>query len=511
MNGILVGKIREALLSVLPVTAVVMIINFFLPSPLSPYETAAFLIGAALMIAGTSLYSLGTDSALSPIGESVGSKIMGTGNAVFILFISFAIGFIITVAEPDLLILGTQLGSLKFILIIIVSVGVGLFLVAALLRIFIKLNLNVALIALYALAFLLVIFVDKNYIPLSFDSGGVTTGAVTVPFIIALGAGVAAVAGGKDRNADSFGIIAICSIGPIIAVLIVSAVFKPEIAMASYHAEMQNVGDFFEYLLSSLFSGALDIAVAVLPITLLFLIFNGFLIKMPKTRFVKIVIGLVYIYIGLTLFLTGIKFGFMTAGTKLGEQSFGMSKELFIVIGAIVGALTVFAEPAVHVLARQVENVSNGKIKKITILLLLSLSVVAATGLALLRVVTGLDILFIIVPGYALAVILSFFSPKIYTAIAFDSGGVASGPMATTFLLPFAIGAAALSGEGWVLQNAYGLVSFIALTPLITIQIIGIFVRIKERNNRVFDPAVIDRLEGDIVFVKTTKRSRKKL
>ena len=513
MSKILSGKIKEALFSVLPVTAVVIIVNFFLPDPLSTFELIAFIAGAALMIAGITLYSLGTDSALSPIGESVGSKLMGTGNIVFILFISFAIGFLITIAEPDLLILGTQLGDIKVLLIIVVSVGVGLFLVAALLRIFLKISLNIALIALYALVFILVIFVDKKYIPLSFDSGGVTTGAVTVPFIISLGAGVAAVAGVKNRNADSFGIIALCSVGPIAAVLLISAIFKPEIQQSIYAAEIADAGGYFIHLLASLASSAIDIAIAVFPIAMLFFIFNAFLIRMPRAKTVKILIGILYIYIGLTLFLTGIKSGFMTAGLKLGEQTAAIGDGVFIIIGMAVGALTIFAEPAVHVLCKQVENLSNGKIKKITIMLSLSLSVVLATGLALLRVVLKIDILYIVLPGYALAIVLSFFSPKIFTAIAFDSGGVASGPMATTFMLPFAIGgcAATLGGDA-VFSYAYGLVAFIALTPLITIQIIGIIVKLSERTRAPLEADVIAKLEGDIVILdKPTEKLRKKV
>ena len=501
MNNIIGTKFKEAFLSVMPITAIVVILNIFLPDRPPIISAVPFVIGSLLMIFGMTLYSLGADVSLSPMGDAIGSGVTKTKSISFILLIGFAVGFLVTVAEPDLLVLGGQLGDIKVLLILSIGVGVGLFLLLSLLRIFLKINLNVVLIALYALVFVLVIFVDKKYIPLSFDSGGVTTGAVTVPFIMALGAGVAGTIGGKDKNADSFGMVAICSVGPIFLVLLISLVFKPQVLTTVSPIEISSFADMPLSFLKTLITCALEVAVSILPIVTLFLILNLFLIKLPRQRVARLLFGILYAYLGLTVFLTGINFGFMPAGLALGKKVAAYPwRYLLVIVGGAMGAATVFAEPAVHVLSKQVETVSSGNIKSRTILISLSLSIVAAVAASMLRIIFGIPLIYILAPLYAVAILLTFITPKVYTAIAFDSGGVASGPMAASFMLPFAIGACtAFSGAENVLEYAYGLVAFIALTPLITIQSIGVIDRIKQGRRRVAKRDIIDRLEKDIV------------
>ena len=508
MNKVLTIKFKEALFSVLPITIVILILNFVLPEAMSPLKLISFIIGAVLLIVGMALYSLGSDTALAPIGETIGNKITETKRIWLILLVGFIIGVIVTVAEPDLMVLGTQLGDVKWIIIITVSLGVGAFLVVALGRIFRKINLNIVLIVLYALVFLLALFVDKRYIALSFDSGGVTTGPVTVPFIIALGVGVASVLGGKGQKDNSFGVVAICSVGPVFTVLLLCMIFKPEINVGSTVTAAKELSQYLPFLFSSLGACARDVAIAIVPVTLFFLVFQFVFLNLPKQRFARIIIGLLYTYVGLTLFLTGVNTGFMSTGLSLGSRIAALdNKWILVVVGAGVGSLMVLAEPAVHVLAKQVENISDGAIKSKSILAVLCISMMISVGLSMIRIITGLSLWYFILPGYAIAIILSFFVPKIFTAIAFDSGGVASGPMASTFMLPLAIGAVTtMSGAESVMTDAYGLIAFIALTPLITVQILGLVVRIKAGRKIVLPKAFIELFEGDIISLDANRK-----
>ena len=501
LNGILVKKLKEALVSVLPITVIILILNFALPDRMSPVGLVSFIVGAAMLILGIALYSLGSDTALAPIGETIGNKVTETKKVPLILIVGFVIGVIVTIAEPDLMVLGSQLGDIKMLLIITIALGVGLFLVFALGRIFANISLNIVLIALYALVFIVAIFVDDKYIPLSFDSGGITTGPITVPFIMALGVGVAGVLGGKSKNENSFGVVAICSIGPIFFVLLLSLIFKPDISVSESAHAAQNFSELLPVLANDLVVAMKDVAVAIIPISLFFFVADIFFLKLPRQRIVRIIIGILYTYFGLTLFLTGVNVGFMATGTNLGSRLASLDQKwILIPVGMITGCFMVLAEPAVHVLAEQVENISDGAIKRRTIMIALCVSMMIAVGLGMLRIVTGISIWFVLIPGYAIAILLSFFVPKIYTAIAFDSGGVASGPMATTFMLPLAIGAATtLTGAESVLSSAYGLVGFIALTPLVTIQILGAFVKIKQGRRVVLPKAFINLFEGDVI------------
>lgn len=502
MNKILLDKLKESLLSVLPVTVIILVLNYILPDPLPFYEILKFAIGATMLFFGMVLYNLGSETALSPIGETIGNRITGTKKIPVILLVGFIIGFIVTIAEPDLIVLGDQLGSIKWTLIITIAIGVGLFLVLALTRIIKKLSLNLVLIVLYGVLFALVIFTEQRYIPLAFDSGGVTTGPITVPFILALGIGIASVLGGKNKKEDSFGIVALCSIGPIISVILLSMIFKPEIDSSITTLSSDSVLGVLKLFATNMPTYLKDVLIALLPITLFYFIIDFLLIKTPKRRLKKIIIGLLYTYVGLSLFLAGVNVGFMSAGLNLGQRIASLSNNYVLIpIGMAIGCVLVLAEPAVQVLSKQVEEISNGNIKKKTIVITLCVSMAVAVGLSMLRVIFQFSVLYYLIPGYLVALGLTFFSPKVYTAIAFDSGGVVSGPMTTAFMLPLAIGAStAISGAGGVLLNAYGVVALVALTPLITIQIFGIITKQKSKKKTIVLPKnIVTLFEGDII------------
>ncbi|WP_066685523.1 DUF1538 domain-containing protein [Christensenella intestinihominis] len=485
MNKNLAAKFKEALVSVLPITAIVLLLNFTV-APMTGGTIALFLVGALLLIVGMALFSLGADIAMMPMGERIGSQLTKTRKLGLLVVVALIMGIAITMAEPDLQVLADQVPSVpNMVLIVAVAVGVGLFLVLALLRIIFQKKLAVILILLYAAVFGLAIFTSEDFLAVAFDSGGVTTGPITVPFILSLGVGVAAVRGGRNAQEDSFGLVAICSVGPILVVMIMGMLFNSSGGFAA-DLSIPEVND-FAGLMHAFGEGFpeyfRDVGIAIAPIIAFFIIFQVIFLKLPKTQLLKMAVGMAYTYIGLVLFLTGVSVGFMPVGNYLGAQigSLGYNWVL-IPLGMVMGFFVVMAEPAVHVLNKQVEEITVGAISRKSMLLSLSIGVAVSVGLAMVRVVTGLSIWYFLVPGYAIALGLSFFVPKIFTAIAFDSGGVASGPMTATFLLPFAMGACSAVG-GNMLTDAFGIVAMVAMTPLVTIQIMGLYYKIKTRND----------------------------
>ena len=482
-NTVLGSKITESLASVLPVTGIVLVLMLTLV-PVEAEMMLSFLIGAIFLIIGMGLFTLGAETAMTPIGEYVGSKMTKSKNLFLIIFISLFVGTMITVSEPDLKVLADQIFEKNPALLIwSVAAGVGALLVVAMLRIIFAIRLRYLLLGLYAVVFILAIFVPKDFMALSFDSGGVTTGPMTVPFIMALGVGVSAIRS-DDKGGDSFGLVALCSVGPIIAVMILGivsgGVIEPQ---EDYTMEIvQNSRDIMGIFVRDLPHHALDVAMAVGPIVIFFLIFRLLSGGRGTKGLGKILVGVVYTYVGLVLFLTGVNVGFMPVGAYLGEHIVDSSLRWLIVpLGAVMGYFIVAAEPAVHVLKKQVEEVTAGMISGRLLSLTLSIGVGAAIAIAMVRVLTGISILWIIIPGYFISLTLSFFVPDIFTSIAFDSGGVASGPMTATFLLPFAVGACSAVEGGMVVTDAYGLVALVAMTPLIAIQILGLVYKAKQK------------------------------
>ncbi len=470
-------KILESLKSVLPIALIVLAVSVIF-TPLSVSTVLLFIMGVAALVVGMGLFNIGADMAMLPIGNKIGSRLTGTRKIWLISLISFILGMVITLAEPDLQILASLVSSEinEFILMLAVGIGVGFFLVIAMLRIIFRIPLNILLIVGYAVVFALVAFVPEGFIAVAFDSGGVTTGPMTVPFIMSLGIGVASVRGGKNSGNDSFGLIALSSVGPIIAVEILGIIFQ--LGGAEYIPQnVPSVADSQAALVhfaAGLGDYALEVLIAISPIIAFFLLSQLMTRAFSKRGFLKVLVGFVYTFIGLTIFLTGANVGFMPVGSELGAALADFaSGALLVPIAMLFGFFVVAAEPAVYVLTKQVRRMSAGAISERSMKLSLCIGVSISLGLAMMRVLTGISILWILIPGYSIAVVLTFFTPKMYTGIAFDSGGVASGAMVSAFILPMAIGACSVVG-GNIFSDAFGCVAFVALTPLITIQILGI-------------------------------------
>ena len=481
-NTVLREKISEALSAVLPVTAIVLILLVTFV-PVSASMLLSFVIGAVLLVLGMSLFTLGAETAMTPMGEYVGSKMTYSRKLWIIVLVSFVVGVMITISEPDLTVLANQLDAIPpFTLILAVGLGVGVMLVIAMLRILFKIRLKYLLIVFYLAVFVLAFFIPKNFLAVSFDSGGVTTGPMTVPFIMALGVGVASIRSDDGGGNDSFGLVALCSVGPIIAVMILGLIYgNGEIQPSTYTISAVNDsrGIFAEFLIA-LPHYMKEVAMAVGPIVVFFLIFRALSGGRGMKELGKILIGVAYTYVGLVIFLVGVNIGFMPLGNYLGKTlAASPYKWVIVPLGMLIGYFIVAAEPAVHVLTKQVEKETSGAIPGRVLSLALSLGVALSVGIAMLRVLTGIPVLYILIPGYAIALVLSFFVPDLFTSIAFDSGGVASGPMTATFLLPFAVGACTAVG-GNVVEDAFGVVAMVAMTPLIAIQILGLVFKIKQ-------------------------------
>ena len=469
-------KLMEALKAVLPIVGIVLALCFS-AAPISPSILLCFLLGAAMIMAGMMFFTLGAEASMPPMGERVGTAVTRSRRLPVIVLMGFLLGFLITISEPDLQVLAGQVPAAPSLtLILSVAAGVGVFLVVALLRMLFGVALPPLLVFFYGVVFALAFFVPKDFLAVAFDSGGVTTGPMTVPFIMALGVGISAIRSDRHAAADSFGLVALCSIGPILAVLALGMIFRPE--EGAYTAPvLPDISDSVE--LWALFQDGLptymkEIALSLLPITALFGAFQAVSLRLSLRTLKKIGVGLVYTYAGLVLFLTGANVGFMPAGNYLGQVMASLDARWIIVpVGMVIGYFIVKAEPAVYVLNRQVEEITDGAIPSSAMGASLSIGVAASIGLAMVRVLTGISILWFLIPGYAIAIALSFFVPKIFTAIAFDSGGVASGPMTAAFLLPFAQGACAAVG-GNIVTDAFGVVAMVAMTPLIAIQVLGV-------------------------------------
>ena len=474
MNEKLKEKVKESLSSVLPITLIVLVLSVTLV-PMEIGTLALFLTGAVLLIVGMGFFQLGAEMSMTPLGEGVGRTLAKREKVILVVLVAFALGTIITIAEPDLQVLANQVASIpNSVLIWTVAVGVGVFLALAVLRILFRVSLAKCLLAAYALLFVLTLFSPKEFLAVAFDAGGVTTGPITVPFIMALGVGVSAIRSTQGHDDDSFGLVALCSVGPILSVLILGFFYDDSEAVAGISAaafaDTREIGSAF---ISAIPAYMLEMAVALLPIVVIFLIFQLFLLRLHGRPLAKILIGIIYTYVGLVLFLTGVNVGFSTLGAELGAALAASNTQwLLIPLSMLLGWFIIAAEPAVGVLEKQIEQVSAGAIPGRAIKLSLSVAIALAMGLAMLRVVTGISIMWFLVPGYVIALGLSFFVPDIYTAIAFDSGGVASGPMTATFMLQFMMGASIALG-GNVLSDAFGVVAMVAMMPLLSIQVVG--------------------------------------
>lgn len=497
-HNLLQDKFKEALASVLPITLIVMVLCFTI-SPIPNNMLVSFLTGAAMLIIGMAFFTLGADTAMTPIGTKVGSCITKSKSVWLIVFVSFLLGVIITISEPDLQVLANQVPTIpNLVLIGTVALGVGVFLVVAMLRILFGISLNTLLIIFYIIVFGLAMLVPKNFWAVAFDSGGVTTGPMTVPFIMALGVGVSSIRSDRHAGNDSFGLVALCSIGPILAVLVLGLLYPTEGAYVPVEIpEMEDSQDMILLFIKALPQYFEEVAIALAPIIVFFFLFNAIYIKLHKRQLVSISIGLVFTYLGLVLFLTGVNVGFMPVGNYIGKMIGSLSFSwILIPIAMLIGYYIVKAEPAVHVLNKQVEELTAGSIPAKAMGLSLSIGVAVSLALAMIRVLTGISIMWFLIPGYVLALGMSFYTPKIFTSIAFDSGGVASGPMTATFLLPFAMGACeAIGGVDRIVSDAFGVVAMVAMTPLITIQLLGLAYKIRSKKEQAAKALIQDRIK----------------
>ncbi len=481
------SKLHESLSSILPIALIVLVLSFTL-LPLDVGRLVLFIFGVVFLVLGMSVFTLGAEMSMQPLGTKVGSAMATSKKMWLIALISFIIGIIITVSEPDLQILASQVpGVENMLLIITVSIGVGIFLLIGVLRIVLGIDLNILLVIFYVIAFTLSFFLPESFRPLAFDSGGVTTGPMTVPFIMSIGAGVSTVRSKKGGSGDSFGLTALASVGPIIATLVLGIIIKVqggEYIPAETESIVNSRDGFLSYI-EGLGHHAPDVLIAIAPMVVFAILFQLVTRALSKKQLIRVGIGFVYVVVGLTLFLTGANTGFLPTGTEIGRQlALLYDGALLAPVSMLLGFFIVKAEPAVYVLNKQVEQMTAGAVSGKTTGLGLSIGVAAALGLSALRVLTGINIMFVLIPGYIIAIGLTFFVPKIFVGIAFDSGGVASGIMMSAFVLPLATGACvALDKGASVMTDAFGCVAFVAMAPIIAIEICGLAYKINSKKN----------------------------
>ena len=478
------NKLLESLKSVLPIALIVLVLSITIV-PISTGDMFLFLVGVACLIFGMSLFTAGAEMSMQPLGSKIGTTIGGSKKVWLIAFISFIIGILVTISEPDLQLLAEQVSGLEnMILILTVSVGVGVFLIIAVMRIVFNWNLTAIMIGFYSVAFILAFFVDKRFLSLAFDSGGVTTGPMTVPFIMSIGAGVSmSKISGDDRN-DAFGITGLCSIGPIISVLVLGIVMKVEgTYVPVVNDQIAETREGVMKFLHGFGEHAIDVLVALAPMLVFALLFQLISRAFTKGQIIKMFIGFIYVLVGLTVFLTGANVGFVPTGTAIGTRLAAIGGGwILIPISMLLGYFIVKAEPSVYVLNKLVEQMSAGAISGKTTGLGLSIGVCAALGLAALRIITGISILWFLIPGYVIALVLSFFVPRIFVGISFDSGGVASGTMMSAFVLPLCMGACSVIRPDSVMTDAFGCVAFVAMAPIIAIQLLGFAYKVKAKD-----------------------------
>lgn len=496
----ILAKMKETAVSVLPVMAIVLFLGFTFV-PLDKFLLARFVVGGLLLVIGLTIFLLGVDLGIQPMGQRCGAELTKKRSLFLLLGVALIIGFIVTSAEPDIQVFGDQVrGIFPFVnkigITFVIAGGVGIFIMLGLLRTVLNLSIKWTFFIAYALLFALTFFTPDSFIGIAFDSGGATTGPMTVPFIMALGLGVSSV---RDDNDNSFGLTGVCSIGPVMAVLIYAIVLRAGGAFTSVAERSLSgvegivestvvAGGFFSKIFSPFGAAGSHVfreaLISIAPLFALFVIFQVTLLKMTKRQVIRIIIGFIYAFIGLTIFLIGVNGGFSQAGAELGQKLGSLAVNrggtwyiLLIGTGLALGAIIVCAEPAVWVLSEQVEQVSGGTIRRKLLLLFLSVGTAIAIGLSMWRAVAGFNIKYILIPGYAIAMLLMIFCPSLFSGIAFDSGGVASGPLTSTFVLSFTLGAAA-SGKGG--NDSFGVIALVAMMPLLAIQIMGIIFKIQQ-------------------------------
>lgn len=469
-------KFKESALSIVPFFLIIILL-YFVFLPFNFWGFFAIIVATLLMMVGMALFNVGVDMSTMKMGGYVGSHLSKSRKLTFMCILSFLLGFIVTIAEPDLMVLAEQVPGIssKWIILITVSLGTGIFLLLSTLRTIFRWSISTMLMISYALALVLCVFSPVSFLSLAYDTMGVTTGAVSVPFIMSFGLGICAVRGGKSNQEDGFGLIALASIGPVIAILIVSMFIGGGASSDSSVAQMVATGsDLIASLSSGLLSYIKEVFIVIIPVFAFFLIYNFRYLKLPKNNLIRIFIGLMYTYIGLVIFLTGVSVGYLSTAQILGGTiANGNTKWLLIPISLIIGFCMVFAEPAVHVLNKQVEDITGGIISKKSMLIGLSIGVAIAMFVVVARALFVIDFMWVCAPLSIIMIVLSIFTPDLFEGIAFDSGGVAAGSLSASFVLPFVVGVCNSLGLDSMLF-AFGSIAIVAMIPTIVIQIMGI-------------------------------------
>lgn len=486
---ILLNKLKEVALSVIPIMVIVTILNFtFVPLETSVYWR--FIVGSLMIIFGLTIFLIGIDIGVTPVGQLFGSKLAKSNKIWIVALFGLFLGFVISVAEPDLEILARQIetttqGAITASeLVIYVSIGVAVLVMLGLIRILFDIPLYKILLVIYGLILLTMIIVPQSMVAIAFDSSGATTGALTVPFILALAVGVSNLKrNGKKSEKDSFGLVALASGGAIIGVLLLSLIKDVDTLSGSLESTPDIGNKILIPFLQAIPEEALNALISLAPILLIFIASNIFIFKMYRRQFVTIMKGFIYVFVGLILFLVGAHKGFMEVGATIGQEVALMDQKIWLfLISFVIGLTIVLAEPAVYVLTHQIEAITSGYVNRKFVSLFLSLAMGMALSLNMLRIlVPGIHLWHILVPGYIIALGLMFFTPKLFVGIAFDAGGVASGPMSATFVLTFAQGVAFSSPATGIVENAFGMIALIALMPIISIEILGLLFKIKSK------------------------------
>lgn len=485
--NLLTEKLKDVLSSVLPITIIVLVLNF----TLTPFETPLlmrFIIGALLIILGLVIFLVGVDIGITPLGTLMGSMLTKTNKIWIVVIAGIILGFLISIAEPGLLILANQVefvtsGQISSTsILVIVSIGLAIMLSLGLIRTVYNIPLYKVLTILYFITFILALFTSTEFLSIAFDASGATTGVLAVPFILALALGVSALK--KDSKAsekDSFGLVAVASVGAIMSVMILSILSKDDnfsSVIESSVTQSTTIVEAFTHIIPSILRESFF---SLLPLMVIFLVFQKISFKLNKKIFRRILKGFVYTFVGLSLFLVGVNAGFMDVGSSIGYSLASMDNKFYVIsIGFIIGFVTILAEPAVYVLTHQIDDVTSGYVKRSAVLTALSIGVGFAVALSVIRILTPqLQLWHYLLPGYVISIALTYFVPKLFVGIAFDAGGVATGPMTATFILAFTQGAAEAAEGASVLVDGFGMISLVALAPIITLQILGLIFKVK--------------------------------
>lgn len=487
MKKTILPKIKETITAVLPISILLTVIKLIFLQEMPWDLFVIFLVGMFLLMIGMFLFSLGTDTAMVPIGQMLSKDVTKSQKIILTIFICFIIGLVISIAEPNLHIFADQIPKVKSnVLVLTVGIGIGTFLIIGLLRTVFKIKIKYILAVSYFLIILIMILDQQsNFISIAFDAAGATTGPISVPFIMSFGAGLAAVKGGKTSESDSFGLLGICAIGPVLSVLILGLFSNSGdylIRLDEYVSiEMSQIPGLF---LRELPKTMLNVALALSPILILFTLYKLIYRNISHRQVKKLIVGMLYTYIGITIFSTGANIGFIPMGQYFGKHLAALKYNwILIPIGFVIGVLIIAAEPAVHVLKKQVEEITGGAISEKVLFFSLAVGIGLAISLSIIRALYHVNILFFLIPGYVLAVSLSFVVPEVFTALAFDSGTVASGVMAATFIVPLTMGVYLYDGPGSMI-NSFGAIAFVTMMPIITIQIMGLIYKIKSHKKK---------------------------